>query len=77
MAHHYVYKTDWQDDNAATRLFSAPTLKFLSDKHPEYLGEIIYLFIFGELIDAYQNHNIDHQERIKLVLWAQYFINAW
>jgi hypothetical protein len=63
-----VHKTDRQDDNAAACLFSASTLKFLSDKHPEYLSEIIYLFVFGELIDAYQNRNIGHQERVKLVL---------
>jgi len=43
-----VHKTDRQDDNAAACLFSASTLKFLSDKHPEYLSEIIYLFVFGE-----------------------------
>ena len=72
-----VHKTDRQDDNSAACLFSAPTLKFLYKKHPEYLGEIIYLFVFGELIDAYQNHNIGHQERIKLVLRARYFVDSW
>ena len=72
-----VHKTDWQDDNAAAHLFSAPTLKFLCEKHPEYLGEIIYLFVFRELIDAYQNRNIGHQERIKLVLRARYFVDSW
>ena len=74
---HDVHKTDWQDDNAAARLFSGPTFKFLCEKHPKYLGEIIYLFVFGELIDAYQNRNISHQERIKLVLRAQYFVDSW
>ncbi|KAF8232516.1 hypothetical protein L208DRAFT_1271802, partial [Tricholoma matsutake] len=45
--------------------------------HPEYIGEIVYLFVFGELINAYQNHSISHLECLKLVLHAWYFINAW
>lgn len=68
--HRDVHKLDRQDDNAAARLFSATTLEFLSQNHPDYLGEIIYLFVFGKLIDAYQNHEISHQERIKIVLRA-------
>ncbi|KAJ7708424.1 hypothetical protein B0H16DRAFT_1746298 [Mycena metata] len=75
--HRDVEKLDRQDDNAATRLFSADTLKYLADHHPEYLGEIIYLFIFGELIDAYQNRSIPHAERVKLVLRARYFLDSW
>jgi hypothetical protein len=50
-----VHKLDHQDDNTAAHLFSATTIEFLIKYHPDYLGEIIYLFIFGELIDAYQN----------------------
>ncbi|KAJ7722682.1 hypothetical protein B0H16DRAFT_1334577, partial [Mycena metata] len=75
--HRDVEKLDRQDDNAATRLFSADTLKYLADHHPEYLGEIVYLFIFGELIDAYQNRSIPHAERVKLVLRARYFLDSW
>jgi len=59
--HRDVHKLDRQDDNAAVRLFSAPVIEFLADHHPDYLGEIIYLFIFGELIDAYQNRAMSHQ----------------
>lgn len=50
-----VEKLDRQDDNAAARLFSANVLKFLANKHPDHAGKIVYLFIFGELVDAYQN----------------------
>ncbi|KAJ6600651.1 hypothetical protein B0H10DRAFT_2230917 [Mycena sp. CBHHK59/15] len=75
--HRDVEKLDRQDDNAATRLFSADTLKYLTDHHPEYLGEIVYLFVFGELIDAYQNRSISHAERVKLVLRARYFLDSW
>ena len=72
-----VEKLDRQDDNAAARLFSADVLKFLTDKHPDHAGEIVYLFIFGELVDAYQNRSITHAERLKLVLRARYFLDAW
>ena len=41
------------------------------------MGPIIYLFIFGELIDAYQNHTISHDERIMMVLRAYYFPETW
>lgn len=72
-----VEKLDRQDDNAATRLFSSETLDFISKKHPECIGEIVYLFVFGELIDAYQNRSISHKERVKLVLRAHYFLESW
>ena len=72
-----VEKVDRQDDNAAVRLFSAETLKYFGDNHPNFTGEIIYLFVFGELIDAYQNRRIPHAERLKLVLRARYFLDTW
>jgi len=72
-----VNKIDRQDDNAAVRLFSAETLKYMADNHPEFAGEIVYLFVFGELIDAYQNRHIPHAERLKLVLRARYFLDLW
>ncbi|KAJ6538761.1 hypothetical protein B0H10DRAFT_2245563 [Mycena sp. CBHHK59/15] len=75
--HRDIEKLDRQDDNAATRLFSADTLQYLADHHPEYLGEIIYLFIFGELIDAYQNRSMCHADRLQLVLRARYFLDSW
>jgi hypothetical protein len=75
--HRDVERPDRQDDNAANRLFSADTLKYLADHHPEYLGEIVYLFIFGELVDAYQNRAMCHADRVKLVLRARYFLDSW
>lgn len=72
-----VEKLDRQDDNAATRLFSSATLKFIALNHPDHIGEIVFLFIFGELIDAYQNRFITHLERVKLVLRAHYFLESW
>ena len=52
-------------------------LQYLSDHHPEYIGLIVYLFVFGELVDAYQNRHIPHSERLKIVLRARYFIDCW
>ncbi|KAF8687978.1 hypothetical protein AX14_003566 [Amanita brunnescens Koide BX004] len=75
--HRDVEKLDRQDDNAAARLFSSATLQFLEDQEPMELGLIVFLFVFGELIDAYQNRQIDHSERIKMVLRARYFVDMW
>lgn len=69
--------TDRQDDNAALRTFSATTLEYLTKTHPDLLGQIIYVFIFGELVDAYQNRRISHCERIKMVLRAHFFLETW
>lgn len=54
-----VEKVDRQDDNAATRLFSANVLEWLKARNPDHLALIVYLFVFGELIDAYQNRFYD------------------
>ncbi|KAJ6522433.1 hypothetical protein DFH09DRAFT_1421922 [Mycena vulgaris] len=72
-----VERLDRQDDAAATRLFCAAVLEYLSENHPEYIGEIVYLFVFGELVDSYQSRKISHTERIKLALRARYFLDAW
>lgn len=68
---------DRQDDNAASRLFSAGTLEYICENHAEYMAEIVYLFVFGELIDAYQNRSIPHSERVQMVLRARYFLDGW
>jgi len=72
-----VERIDRQDDNAASRLFSGVTLDFIVKQHPDQLGVIVYLFVFGELIDAYQNRHINHAERVVMVLRAQYFVDMW
>jgi hypothetical protein len=55
-----VEKIDRQDDNAAARLFSADVLHYLVKQSPGRIGEIVYLFVMGEVIDAYQNRHILH-----------------
>ncbi|KAF9065524.1 hypothetical protein BDP27DRAFT_1228794, partial [Rhodocollybia butyracea] len=69
-----------QDNNATARLFSAATLQFFASnlgEHPECHGAIVYLFIFGECCDAYQNRHIPHSERLNMVLCAHYFLQLW
>ena len=75
--HWDVDNIDRQDDNAASRLFSADMLNYLTNHHPDYVREIAYLFVFGKLIDAYQNQRIPHVERVKMVLHVRYFLDSW
>lgn len=72
-----ILRLDRQDDNAATRLFCADVLAFLAFFFPEYVLEIVLLFVFGELIDTYQNRSMMHIERIKIALRARYFLDSW
>jgi hypothetical protein len=72
-----VEKLDRQDDNAASRLFCADTLSYLSSHYPDRVGEIVYLFVFGDLIDAYQNRSLSHHERVKILLRTRYFLDYW
>lgn len=58
-------------------MFSGATLEWLTEHQPQGLGLIVYLFIFGELIDAYQNRSMTLVERTKLVLCAHYFNEMW
>jgi hypothetical protein len=73
-----VDRLDRQDDRAAARLFSASFLEFCITQHGEAnIALPIYLFIFGELIDAYENRHIPHVERIKMVLRMWFFKSIW
>ena len=72
-----VEKIDRQDDNAAIRLFCADTLKWLTEHHDDQKGLITYLFVIGEVVDAYQNRNISHGERVKMLLRAMFFMEGW
>ena len=75
--HRDVVKLDRQDDNAATRLFSAAALDFVTKQFPDRLGFIAYLFVMGEIVDAYQSRTVSHVERIKMVLRCRYFLRLW
>ncbi|KAK7012417.1 hypothetical protein R3P38DRAFT_3324101 [Favolaschia claudopus] len=68
---HDISNAKKQDDRAAARLFSAAALKFHSDNIPDQKGLSVYLFVLGELVDAWQNRSIPHLDRIKMVLRTQ------
>ncbi|KAJ7778679.1 hypothetical protein DFH07DRAFT_950687 [Mycena maculata] len=74
---HDVEKVDKQDDRAAAHLFSAANLGFHFENHQDQPGLSIYLFVLGELVDAWQNRNIFHRDRVKMVLRARFFLMAW
>ncbi|GBB91541.1 hypothetical protein RclHR1_01890015 [Rhizophagus clarus] len=75
-----VLNVDKQDDGAALRTFHSNNLMqilvngTLSD---ERIGFFVYLFILGELCNAYLNRTIDHQTQIEMVLHAYFFLNIW
>ena len=75
--HRDVLNVDRQNDRAATRLFSAAALHQHLELFPHRPALSAYLFVFGELIDAWQNRSIPHIERIQMVLRARFFLMAW
>ena len=72
-----VERVDRQDDRAAARLFSAEALVFHMSHYQSQVGLSVYLFIIGELVDAWQNRNICHSDRVQMVLRARFFLMAW
>ncbi|KAG7095217.1 hypothetical protein E1B28_005992 [Marasmius oreades] len=72
-----VDNADNQDDHAAARLFSAQALDFQMVHYPDHKGCSIYLFVCGDMIDAWQNRNITHLERAQMALRARFFFMAW
>jgi hypothetical protein len=73
-----VERLDRQDDRAAERLFSSATLAYtIGHLGKSSLGLTVYLFVFGDLVDAYQSRNISHSERVVMVLCAKFFKDLW
>jgi len=58
-------------------LFSGATLEWLSTCRPEQRGQIIFLFVCGEMIDAYQNRSLWIEEHIQMILRAHFFLELW
>ncbi|KAJ6622832.1 hypothetical protein B0H10DRAFT_2214142 [Mycena sp. CBHHK59/15] len=65
------------DDPAAARLFSADTLEQASEDPINNLGLVVYLLVFGDLIDAYQSRTLSHHERAKIVICTHLFLQTW
>ncbi|KAH9849547.1 hypothetical protein C2E23DRAFT_861950 [Lenzites betulinus] len=59
---------------------SATTMERLDgsrDVRPEFIGLLVYLFIFGELFDAWLNRRMSAQERVLAALQARFFLHIW
>ncbi|CAI2183341.1 12860_t:CDS:10 [Funneliformis geosporum] len=68
------------DDGAAFRVFHSRLLGMCQDNgviDPGKLGLFVYLFVLGELFDAYLNYEISHKTRIIMVMRAYFFLNFW
>ena len=72
-----VERLDRQDDRAAARTFSAKSLDFQMEEQPDQHGLSIYLFVLGELVDAWHNRNISHVQRAKMVIRLRFFLMGW
>ncbi|KAI0291529.1 hypothetical protein BC826DRAFT_881189, partial [Russula brevipes] len=73
-----VDRLDRQDDRAAACLFSAAFLQQCIARHGDSNVALpIYLFVVGELIDAYENRQIPHIDRIKMALRMRFFKSIW
>jgi hypothetical protein len=75
-----VDRLDRQDDRAAARLFSGSFLRYAISCHgdsSDMTGLLIYLFVVGELVDAYENRHIPHIERVRMVLRMCFFKALW
>lgn len=71
-----VFDCDRQDDGRAYRTFSAKTVE-ASLNHEECTGLTVYLFIFGEMCDAWLNQEIGHCARIRSAWTAAFFLRIW
>lgn len=70
----FLIETEAQD---AQRRSSAITESTPSQEQPSRLGVIVYLFVLGELVDAYQNRHIGWVERCQAALRAKFFLELW
>ncbi|OSC98921.1 hypothetical protein PYCCODRAFT_1396354 [Trametes coccinea BRFM310] len=80
-----VENVDKQDDGAARRLFHYTALEAMTTQdaagctyvRDEFLGLFVYLFIFGELFDAWLNRRLAIHERVCAALRARAFLHIW
>ncbi|CAG8651700.1 24198_t:CDS:2 [Cetraspora pellucida] len=75
-----VINCDRQDDGASYRLFCSSLLnQVINSNTPKTIryGLFVYLFVIGELIDAYQNRTISHLERARMAMMAYFFLIIW
>ncbi|KAE9388911.1 hypothetical protein BT96DRAFT_1025259 [Gymnopus androsaceus JB14] len=72
-----VIKYDKQDDNAAARMFSSHFLAHSSQDPITNMGLIIYLFVFGEFVDAFQSRDMAHYDQAVISIRTLLFLQTW
>ncbi|PKY35084.1 hypothetical protein RhiirB3_455442 [Rhizophagus irregularis] len=75
-----VRNVDKQDDAAAYRTFHSDLISMCQKDGvlmPGKAGFFVYMFILGELFDAYLNSQINHKTRIIMVMRAYFFLQYW
>ncbi|EGF98707.1 uncharacterized protein MELLADRAFT_95458 [Melampsora larici-populina 98AG31] len=71
-----VHNSDKQDDGPAYRTFSFETVKAASNLS-DGTGLAVYLFVCGELCDAWLNRHMGHSERVRSAWTAAFFLRKW
>ncbi|CAK5262410.1 unnamed protein product [Mycena citricolor] len=77
-----IFNTDKQDDGAARRMFTASLLRILVNEEGDLVkmslgGLFMFLFVFGELFDAWTQRKMTHIQRLVCVFRARHFMNIW
>lgn len=76
LVHKDVFDSDKQDDGRAYRITSYQTLEALLATEG-CIGLSIYLFVVGEMTDAWLNQHISHSERLRMAFTAMFFLRQW
>ncbi|EGG10869.1 uncharacterized protein MELLADRAFT_92216 [Melampsora larici-populina 98AG31] len=71
-----ILNTDKQDDGHAYQTFSKQTFK-AACSDPECVGLVLYLYIFGKLVDSWLNQRMPHQDRIISSYTVVFFVCKW
>lgn len=71
-----VFNSDCQDDGRAYRTLSHETCELAMTLEP-CMGLTIYLFVMGELCDAWLNRTASPSERILSAFTSHFFLDRW
>ncbi|KAA1138130.1 hypothetical protein PGTUg99_002899 [Puccinia graminis f. sp. tritici] len=71
-----VLNCDKQDDGRAYRTLNADTFE-AALRSPQHTGLAIYLFLFGELTDAWLSLSMTHLEQIRSAWTTIFFLRMW
>lgn len=71
-----VFDCDKQDEGRALRTFCSRAIA-TTLSNPDCSDLTVYLFIIGELCDAWLNKSIGHREQIRAVWTAGFFLRMW